>query len=892
MKLSKFSVLMSLICFLFLVDPISGQEIRYDISATANLTSLGGGLGPSAALEIAFPIWLFSSNDGLDIIGLKLFGAATMTSLTGRNSADTATSFNVGAGIEMPLISLFRIQVGYRYQYLSNAFNGAEGDTNVTTAPETENGFFPSFAVGFDLGTGDFRLLFMGDVILSPQGTVSLQAGCAFRLKYYTVDGLFSDDLDAVQRALSNTFNGVNSRNSKGETPLHHALEAGNTEIAAVLISKGGKMEDGSSGLVLATVLDSPTVQDLLSSGADVNQPDAGGKTPLQAAVETGNYAVAVPLLSRGATADNELLTKLAKVALEQNDSQSTGLLDEIKKAQAIDPLIACLKDPDAAVRSGAAQALGDLRNVRALAALIICLKDTEARVRSSAAQALGGLHDAGAVDPLIARLQDPDAGVRSSAVKALGGLHVPTSILTYDANGAESGRAPKDVQKYYRSQPVTILGVGDLEKSGFAFAGWNTQADGKGTPFAPKDSLEIGAANMTLYAVWKPLPTYALLYDANGAESGVAPVDAERHYERQQVTVPDSADLEKSGFVFAGWNTRADGKGTNFAPGQTMLASGADTMLYAVWKFGRQTVTYNANGATSGGVPGDAKPHYQGQTLSVLDSGNLAKGGFSFTGWNTQADGKGTAYTPQQTLTVGSSSITLFAVWQVSDAAGLLATAKAVRVQVSQSYTKEGKVYVDSIPLADLVTRILRYTGIPVSTGTAIKTGTLLVSIDLEGIAEDASYDVGIYRSLDVYSGASVSGTADFSIGEIAFSIPFSGEEPPPSEITVTTDWTGVSVQTVPVVPFEEAFFRSDFVSRVLATVGEARGSGPIINALSDTDARVRLAAIDELVALGDKTSAVKAALSRALKDNTDEVKAAAQEALEEINGSSSSGQ
>jgi len=108
----------------------------------------------------------------------------------------------------------------------------------------------------------------------------------------------------------------------------------------------------------------------------------------------------------------------------------------------------------------------------------------------------------------------------------------------------------------------------------------------------------------------------------------------------------------------------------------------------------------------------------------------------------------------------------------------------------------------------------------------------------------------------------------------------------------TVTTDWTGVTIQTVPAVPFEEAFFQSRFVDRILSIVGEAFGSGPIINALSDTDARVRLAAIQELADLRDKSSAVKSALTRAMKDSADDVKAAAESALDEINGSSSSGQ
>ena len=55
-------------------------------------------------------------------------------------------------------------------------------------------------------------------------------------------------------------------------------------------------------------------------------------------------------------------------------------------------------------------------------------------------------------------------------------------------------------------------------------------------------------------------------------------------------------------------------------------------------------TVTYSANGATSGSVPTDSNDYEEGQTVTVLsNTGNLARTGYSFTGWNTTTDGNGT---------------------------------------------------------------------------------------------------------------------------------------------------------------------------------------------------------------------------------------------------------
>ena len=76
--------------------------------------------------------------------------------------------------------------------------------------------------------------------------------------------------------------------------------------------------------------------------------------------------------------------------------------------------------------------------------------------------------------------------------------------------------------------------------------------------------------------------------------------------------------------------------------------------------------VTYDENGADSGSVPIDAKSPYEANaSVTVLgNTGNLAKTGYTFNGWNTQANGQGTAYSAGSTFDI-TEDITLYAQWK-----------------------------------------------------------------------------------------------------------------------------------------------------------------------------------------------------------------------------------
>ena len=74
------------------------------------------------------------------------------------------------------------------------------------------------------------------------------------------------------------------------------------------------------------------------------------------------------------------------------------------------------------------------------------------------------------------------------------------TVTLTYNANGGE-GSAPAD-QSADKWSTVTVA-ENTFTRSGYSFAGWNTQADGSGEDYAAGDAFQLTGQDAVLYAQW-----------------------------------------------------------------------------------------------------------------------------------------------------------------------------------------------------------------------------------------------------------------------------------------------------------------------------------------------------------------------------------------------------
>ena len=93
----------------------------------------------------------------------------------------------------------------------------------------------------------------------------------------------------------------------------------------------------------------------------------------------------------------------------------------------------------------------------------------------------------------------------------------------------------------------------------------------------------------------------------------------------------------------------------------------GATLTLYAQWSLDR-TLTYDGNGNTGGSVPAAATNYSNGASVTVLGNTNsLVKTGYTFNGWNTQADGNGTDYAASSSITM-NANYTLYAQWSEND--------------------------------------------------------------------------------------------------------------------------------------------------------------------------------------------------------------------------------
>jgi uncharacterized repeat protein (TIGR02543 family) len=239
----------------------------------------------------------------------------------------------------------------------------------------------------------------------------------------------------------------------------------------------------------------------------------------------------------------------------------------------------------------------------------------------------------------------------------------VATYSVTYNANGATSGAAPANQTKTHDMALTLATNSGNLARTGFTFAGWNTSADGSGANFAA-GATYTGNANLSLFARWTA-NTYTITYNANSATSGSAPASQTKTHDVALTLAANSGNLVRTGYTFAGWNTAADGTGTNFATGGSYTGN-ANLSLFARWTANTYTITYNANSATSGTAPASqTKTHDVALTLAA-NSGNLARTGFTFAGWNTSADGSGTNYAAGASYT-GNADLSLFARWTAS---------------------------------------------------------------------------------------------------------------------------------------------------------------------------------------------------------------------------------
>ena len=200
------------------------------------------------------------------------------------------------------------------------------------------------------------------------------------------------------------------------------------------------------------------------------------------------------------------------------------------------------------------------------------------------------------------------------------------TFSVSYSATDADSGSVPLDETVYVEGDTVTVLGQGDLGRTGHTFAEWDTQELGGGDHYGAGATFDIGAGDVTLYAQWTP-NTYTLTYYGNENTEGDPPVAQTLDY-GESISLPGAGDLLKIGYHFTGWDVAAAGSGSNYPAGSTFTMGDADEELYAQWSIGDFTVSFDSRG---GGAVDSQTVQYEGL---ITEPSSPLRTGYSFEGW------------------------------------------------------------------------------------------------------------------------------------------------------------------------------------------------------------------------------------------------------------------
>jgi uncharacterized repeat protein (TIGR02543 family) len=191
---------------------------------------------------------------------------------------------------------------------------------------------------------------------------------------------------------------------------------------------------------------------------------------------------------------------------------------------------------------------------------------------------------------------------------------------------------------------------------NGNIFNGWfsevvgGTLIGGGGSSFVPTNSIQ-------LFAQWTPTLIVVLTFSSNGGTGSIASLSGN---DGATAFLPTSDGMTKLGYAFNGWNTQADGTGTQYAEGVGLTLTGSQT-FYAQWTAGQSdTVTFNANGGSGSINPING---ISGSTITLPGQSGLIHAGFALSNWNTSANGSGTSYS----IGIGfklAGSIILYAQW------------------------------------------------------------------------------------------------------------------------------------------------------------------------------------------------------------------------------------
>ncbi|MDR0875660.1 MAG: InlB B-repeat-containing protein, partial [Clostridiales Family XIII bacterium] len=227
---------------------------------------------------------------------------------------------------------------------------------------------------------------------------------------------------------------------------------------------------------------------------------------------------------------------------------------------------------------------------------------------------------------------------------------------ITYNLDSGTNG-AGNPAKYTIEDTPVTIA---DATRIGYTFEGWTSTELGlvNNTKNVVIPANTTGA--ITLTAHWSAPITYDITYKLNGGTNDSSNPD---DYDVTQLPI-SIKNPTREGYTFDGW-TATGGLtiGTETKSAKIPKDTTGNITFTAHWTIKTYTVTYIGNGHTSGAAPA-ATTHNHGSNATVKTQETLARDSHSFSGWNTAADGSGSAYVAGSAISNIAGNQTLYAQW------------------------------------------------------------------------------------------------------------------------------------------------------------------------------------------------------------------------------------
>lgn len=251
------------------------------------------------------------------------------------------------------------------------------------------------------------------------------------------------------------------------------------------------------------------------------------------------------------------------------------------------------------------------------------------------------------------------------------------TFTVTLDA---QNGTGGKTIEVTYEN--TMPEGHDAPIRTGYTFGGYYQLPNGQGVQYYSVTMTSVNnwdqAQHASIYAKWTA-NSYKVIFNKNkptAAKTEVLGVDVEQPftYDVEKALTANSYTL--TGWSFLGWATSNTGDvvyGNNAPVKNLASANNAEYNLYAKWAINTYYVKFASNKpSNASSVPASASG-MPNQTFTYDVKQNLRKNdftllGWTFNGWNSQANGQGTSYIDEhlaENLTsVQGHAVTMYAQW------------------------------------------------------------------------------------------------------------------------------------------------------------------------------------------------------------------------------------